>query len=88
MKIPTKNPYLPSTLFEAIILGVFAIVLLGIISAPIMGAIRTHQTASLLNKYCKMDVGFWEVATNGDQLVQICAAKNKDINLNLLPTQQ
>lgn len=83
MKTKPKTSANGFTILELGIALIFGLVLLTFLSMPVVGVIRTNQTIHALKQYCNMDVGFWEVAINGDQLTKICTAQNRKVEVEL-----
>lgn len=83
MNIKPKKPLSGFTIVELGVAVIFGLVILTFLSMPVVGVIRTNQTIHALKQYCNMDVGFWEVAINGDQLTKICTAQNRKVEVEL-----
>lgn len=73
----TKKTFKPD--WVAIIVGVgFVIVILSGIGAAILD---TKTTQEALNKECKTNYSFFQVATSGDKLVTLCKIKNQSLTV-------
>ena len=60
---------------------IFSIVVIGFISAPVIGISRVITTQQAINQECKTNYNFLQVAFAGDNLSRLCQIKNQTVTI-------
>ena len=66
---------------DYIVIFIFSIVIIGFISAPVIGITRVITTQQAINQECKTNYNFIQVALAGDNLSRLCQIKNQTVTI-------
>lgn len=67
--------------FDALIILLTAGIVLAFVAAPITGYVRITTTQQAINKECKTNYNFLQVALAGDNLFRLCQIKNQTVTI-------
>ena len=67
--------------FDYVVFFWSTIVIIGFISAPVIGITRVITTQQVINQECKTNYNFLQVALAGDNLSRLCQIKNQTVTI-------
>jgi hypothetical protein len=67
--------------FDALTILITVGIVLAFVAAPITGYVRVTTTQQVINKECKTNYNFFQVALAGDNLSRLCQIKNQTVTI-------
>ena len=67
--------------FDALTILITVGIVLAFVAAPIIGYVRVTTTQQAINKECKTNYNFSQVALAGDNLSRLCQIKNQTVTI-------